>query len=454
MVLIVSVYKESEISSKHFNMFSLKTYAIEESKMLRLIFSKSAVTTIEAVLSILLIIAAVFAGYFAYLVYFPPAPELTVASLWSGAEEENFLQALGNFTEDTDIEVRHIGYSTEELLIGVPTQFAAGASIADLVIAPWPAWIRNFAENDHLVDVTDMINASKYPELYMDAVTTDDKIWAVPFKASGKPGFWYKKSFFTAHELSVPTTYAEFKTLLADITAVSGIDAAIASGDDVGWPLSDTTEAFIMGLGGYQLQEDLITGPSVRNWTDTQVKAVFGNLTELLQEDYFSLHDEWTGQITKLWNEKYGIYFMGSWMTTMTQIGDVADLDFFPFPETTGVAGAVDYIIIPEYTENLDEAKQLFEYLAGPEAQEIMVRLGGFFGTHADVPDDAYTTLDKKVLDFIKTVHVVPDLDDAIGGRFQTTFWDQLKALWASPSTATMNSVLDTLQEVALEEQA
>jgi multiple sugar transport system substrate-binding protein len=55
------------------------------------------------------------------------------------------------------------------------------------------------------------------------------------------------------------------------------------------------------------------------------------------------------------------------------------------------------------------------------------------------------------VLDFIKTVHIVPDLDDAIGGRFQTTFWDQLKGLWVDPSTATMNDVLETLQEVALE---
>ena len=425
----------------------------EVKKIQRLLFSKSAVTTVEAVLSICLIIVAAFAGYFAYVAYFAPAPtpKLTVASLWSGSEEDNFLQALGNFTEDTGIEVRHIGYSTEELLIGVPTQFAAGASVADLVIAPWPAWIRNFAEGEHLVEVTDLIDASKYPEIYMDSVTVGDKVWAVPFKASGKPGFWYKKSFFTDHGLTVPTTYAEFKALLADISVISGIEAAVASGDGVGWPLSDTTEAFIMGLGGYELQEDLITGPSVRNWTDTQVTEVFEKLAELLEAGYFSVPDEWTGQITKLWNEEYGIYFMGSWMTTMDQVGDVSDLGFFPFPGTTGAAGAVDYIIIPKYTEHLDEAKRLFEYLARPEAQEIMVRLGGFFGTHADVPEDAYTPLDKEVLDFIKTVHIVPDLDDAIGGRFQTTFWDQLKGLWVDPSTATMNDVLETLQEVALE---
>lgn len=107
--------------------------------MLRLFLSKSAVTKLEAVLSVLLIIAVIFAGYLAYLVYTPPTPELTVFSLWSGTEEENFKEALERFTNKTGITVRHVGYSTEELLITVPTQLQAGVAIADVVIAPWPS---------------------------------------------------------------------------------------------------------------------------------------------------------------------------------------------------------------------------------------------------------------------------------------------------------------------------
>ena len=146
---------------------------------------------------------------------------------------------------------------------------------------------------------------------------------------------------------------------------------------------------------------------------------------------------------------------MGSWMTTMSQIGNVSDLDFFGFPETDGVAGAVDYLIIPKYAPNLEEAKLLAEWLAGPDAQETMVGLGGFFGTHADVPETAYTPLDKKVLDFISqpTIHIVTDLDDAIGGKFQTTFWAQLKLLWVDPTSATLDDVLTALEEAALAQQ-
>lgn len=379
---------------------------------------------------------------------------ITVFSLWSGSEESNFLQCLGNFTKLTGIGVNHYSYTTEDLLIGVPMQLRAGSSIADVIIAPWPAWIKGLAP--YLTSVNDLINPTKYPANTIKAVTdANSVIWAAPFKLSGKPGFWYRKSFFANNNLTVPTNYTEFTNLLATIQGIPGIEQAIASGDTVGWPLSDTTEAFIMGLGGYQLQEQLISGPSARNWTDTQVRTVFEQLRLLLAAGYFSPPAEWTSQITKFWDEKYGLYFMGSWMTTMSQIGNVSDLDFFGFPGTNGVAGSVDYLIIPKYAPHLNEAKQLLEYLAGPDAQTIMVGLGGFFGTNIDVPVTAYNPLDKKVLDFISqpTIHIVPDLDDAIGGKFQTTFWDQLKLLWVNPTTQTLDAVLTALQDAALAQQ-
>lgn len=415
-------------------------------EMSNILFSKSALTKLEAILAVLLIIAAIFAGYFAYLLYVPPAPELTVFSLWSGEEEENFLEALDQFTEDTGISVRHVGYSTEELLITVPTQLQAGVAIADVVIAPWPSWILSLAGEDYLTSATDMIDTTKFPETYLDVVTADNEIWAVPFKVSGKPGFWYRESFFTDNELTVPTTYAEFETLLADISQISGVEAAIASGNGVGWPLSDTTEAFIIGLGGYQLQLDLIFGDEQFNST-TVKEDVFEELASLLQAGYFSTPDDFDAQVAKVWDGTYGIYFQGSFITAFAPFKDhLDDIAFFPFPGTDGATGAVDYAIMPALTEHPDEAKELMEFLASAEAQEIMVGLGGFLAAHTDVPDTAYNAIDLSVLQFMRTVTVVPDLDDAIGGRFQTTFWDQLKLLWATPTTD-LDTLLQTLQD-------
>jgi len=375
-----------------------------------------------------------------------PARTLTVFSLWSGTEEANFLKALERFENKTGIPVRHVGYDTLELLITVPTQLKAGVAIADVVIAPWPSWILSLAGQGYLRSVTDMMDVTKFPDPALDVVTANNTIWGVPFKVSGKPGFWYRKSFFTNNSLTVPTTFDEFNnTLLPAIQAIPGVQAAIASGNGVGWPLSDTTEAFIVGLGGAQLQLDLIFGDTQFN--STVVKEVFGNLTSLLKAGYFSVPDDFDAQVAKVWDGTYGIYFQGSFITAFAPFKDnLDDVGFFPFPETDGATGAVDYAIMPALTQHPVEARQLMEFLASAEAQEIMVGLGGFAAAHTDVPDSAYSPIDLSVLQFLRTVTVVPDLDDAIGGAFQTTFWDQLKLLWVTPTTD-LDALLQTLQD-------
>ena len=103
----------------------------------------------------------------------------------------------------------------------------------------------------------------------------------------------------------------------------------------------------------------------------------------------------------------------------------------------------------------MDEAEQLIQYLASADAQEILVRQGGALATNTGVPAAAYTASDKKVVEFMGQagITIVPDLDDTIGGDWQQTFWDQLKLLWTDPSTSTMNSVLNSLETAAIEQQ-
>jgi multiple sugar transport system substrate-binding protein len=411
----------------------------------------------KTIAAIVLVIIIVVAGVLVYVYYAStqPKPTLTVYALWSGTEEYNFEQALGNFTQNTGINVTYFGRTTQDLLVSVPQQLANPPYDVDVIIAPWPYWIQE--NSPYLTAVTDVITESDFPSNIISPVKdSDGTIWAAPFKLSGKPGFWFRDSFFQDNDLSVPTTYDEFKnTLLPAIEAVPGVEQAIASGDTVGWPLSDTTEGFIIGLGGYQLQLDLETGPSARNWTDPQVVNVFGNLTALLEAGYFSTPADWEAQLAKLWDGKYGIYWQGSFITTLPEIQDVSDLDFFPFPGTNGVSGSVDYAVITKDAPHLNEAKQLVQYLAGADAQEIMVGQGGFLATNVNVPSSAYTLIDKKVVAFMgqQGITIVPDLDDTIGGQWQTTFWDQLKLLWTSPSASTMNSVLNALQTAAIQQQ-
>ncbi|HID90477.1 TPA: carbohydrate ABC transporter substrate-binding protein [Candidatus Bathyarchaeota archaeon] len=346
------------------------------------------------------------------------------------------------FTEETGIKVKHVK-QPEEMRMLVPMELAAGRSTADLILTPWIAWAKDLAKEGHLVDLTDSINRDQLMPIYVELGEVDGRVYAAPFKAWAKPGFWYRISFFEEHGLTPPTTWDEFIELLDTLKGIEGIEAPIASGDVDGWPLTDTTEAFLIFRGGPELQERLIAGEVT--FTDPEVKAIMEELADLLAKGYFSEPAEWSAQIDKLWMGKYGIYFMGNWMTIMPQVKDVKDLGFFPFPGTKGATGGGDWAIVPKYTEHLEEAKMLVKFLAGPKAQEIQVRFGGFLPTNLEVPEDAFTPGDKAVVDFLATVKVVPDLDDAIGGTFLPAFRDQLKLLWVRPEA--LESVLEVLAE-------
>lgn len=397
---------------------------------------------IGIILAVVVVVAVVLV-----IVFRPPAeleePELTVYTLWTPeAERQAFDAVLAAFTEQSGIAVRHTPVDTETMQVTFPTAFAAGTSPADVILAPFPAWIVDLRA--HLLPVDELLDEAEFAAVHLDPVRAAGQLYGVPFKMAGKPGFWYKPSFFAAHNLTPPDTYAEFIDLLAALDDISGSEAAVASGNGVGWPLSDQVEGFIIGLGGYQLQLDLIEGTVA--WTDDAVKAgVFGPLVDLLEAGYFSVPGEWGAQVTQLDNEVYGIMWMGDWIVGMVE--DSEDIAFFPFPQTDGVVGAIDYAIVAAYTDWPEEAQQLVSFLATGEAQEIWAGIGGYLAPNAEVPLTIYPPAAQSVAEFMLTVTVVPDLDDTIGGAFQITFWDQLKLLWVAPDQ--VDDVLEEIQEQA-----
>src|SRR4030042_6401629 len=194
----------------------------------------------RTIAAIVLVILIAVSGILIYVYYAStlPKPTLTVYALWTGSEQYNFEQVLGNFTQNTGINVTYFPFTTQELLINVPLQLQSPPYDVDVIIAPWPYWISD--NSPYLTTVNDVVTESQFPANIIAPVKDDSgNLWAAPFKLSGKPGFWYRPSFFEANSLSVPTTYDEFKnTLLPAIQAVPGVEQAIASGDTVGWPLS------------------------------------------------------------------------------------------------------------------------------------------------------------------------------------------------------------------------
>lgn len=373
------------------------------------------------------------------------SPTITVVGPWSGAEMDAFLPILERFEALSGINVKYRVLRAEDLATLLPAQFAAGTTPGD-VIFMWAWWIGQQAQNGHALEVTALVDAADFLPGTFDQVNITGKIYGGAYTGKVKPGFWYRKSFFAANNLT-PTmansTWAEFAALLADIAAVSGVVDPIVSGDGVGWPLSDITEHFLTTFGGAQLQYDLIDGTAswttgtVRNMFENYLVPTLGNFSDPLTWDSTAINSWWQGD--------YGLYFMGSWITGM--VDNATDLGIIPLPGASALVLPADQFFIPAYTKHPDEAKELFSFLISEEAQRIQTAQGGHIATNINVPASSYPAVDLMVVQFIQDFAIVPDLDDTIGGEFQTTFWDQLKLLWVTPGE--LDNVLAAIEAVA-----
>ncbi len=367
---------------------------------------------------------------------------LTVVGPWAGDEMKAFMEVLKAFEKThPNIKIEYRIYRAEDLASIAPPQFAANMTPGDVIFTAWGWWVKKMGEEGHLYDLSNLVNTGEYVKGIFDPVTSNGKIYGLPFTAWAKPGFWYRKSFFEKYGLEPPKTWDDFLKLLEKLKNILN-GPPIVTGDNVGWPISDVTEHFVITFGGPELQLKLIKGEV--KFTDPQVKEIFEKyLIPLLKKGYFSEPIEWTRALELWWKGKYALYFMGTWITGM--VDDPDDLGFFPLPGCKGVVMGTDYIIVPKYTKHPKEALELAKWLA-TEGQRIHVGTkAGKFATWLKVGVEDHWKPMQEVYAKLKDKVPLPDLDDSVGGDWQKLFWDQLKLLWVDPDK--LDQVLKTLAE-------
>ncbi len=370
-------------------------------------------------------------------------PTITVIGPWSGEERDAFMPVLNEFERRTGINVRYRIYRAEDLATILPSQFDAERTPGDLIFM-WAWYISDLGPEGDALNMTDLVDKTDFTPGVFDPVEVDGTLYGGAYTGKIKPGFWYRKSFFDNNNLTVPETWSDFEELLQNISTITGIVNPIVTGDSVGWPISDLIDHILVANGSSQLQRDLLAGNT--NWTDTQVEGIFNDtVVRWLEAGYFSEPIEWTTAVDLWWDGDYGLYFMGSWITTM--VDDPSDLGVFSLPGTDGIVFVGDYFFIPTYTEYPDEAKELAQFLMSAAGQEVQVGEGGHIATNTGVSLAAYPSVDRGVAELMEGVEALLDMDDTIGGEFQTTFWDQLKYLWVHPEE--LEAVLAAIQEKA-----
>ena len=127
-------------------------------------------------------------------------------------------------------------------------------------------------------------------------------------------------------------------------------------------------------------------------------------------------------------------------------VDDASDLGVFALPGTRALVGGADTFFVPAYGEKIELAMELAAFMISRDAMTIRAEQGGKLLPRSDVPISAYPSADQDLVRVLNQMEAtIPDMDDAIGGDWQTLFWDQLRLLWVEPGS--LDDVLTKLQD-------
>jgi multiple sugar transport system substrate-binding protein len=275
--------------------------------------------------------------------------------------------------------------------------------------------MRFFAEQGLATDISDVwakVGANYSDAFKVGSTGNDGKQYFIPIYNYPWAVF-YRKSVFEEKGYTPPTTLDEFKALATKMQADGLIPMAF--GDSDGWPAMGTFDIINLRQNGYDFHVGLMAGDE--KWTDPKTKAAFETWKTLLpfyQEG--AAGRTWQDAAQALVQKKAGMYLLGMFVSQQFQEAgdaDLADLDFFPYPNfgtewdaEKALDAPIDGFMIsansPTLGEDLDAAKAFMEYLAQPATQVAWVSQDkGNIAAAKDADTSGYTDLQKKAAELI-----------------------------------------------------
>jgi alpha-glucoside transport system substrate-binding protein len=327
--------------------------------------------------------------------------EISVTSLWGGAEGEAFQAVLDAFEESTGI---HAEYETvRDDYAGVLSTRAAGGTPPDVAIMPGIGFMQSFAKDGLLIPMEDLgIARADIEDLYapgiLDIGTVDGTLYAPMVKLNSKGTVWYHPSSFDELGLEVPATYDDM-VALGD--AYDG--PAWACGCSDTWNLTDWFEMIYLRMNGADAYMSLFTGETP--FTDDTVTAAIDKMTEILNDDNLvggvngalgTAFVDAIGQTFAADNDAW-LFYEGGFVGGIA-LGQVnpdlvigEDIGFFDFPTrddgNTGITIGGD--VIAAFTNDSDVAA-FMEYMISPEAGTVWAEQGTIISPIIGVESSAY----------------------------------------------------------------
>ncbi|MHC5700071.1 ABC transporter substrate-binding protein [Streptomyces tirandamycinicus] len=380
---------------------------------------------------------------------------ITVAAVWSGAEQKNFQKVLDAFAEKTGAKTQFV--STGDNVSTVVGSKIEGGNAPDVVMVPQVGVLQQFAKSGWLTPLSK--NAEKsvdadFAPVWKNYGSVDGSLYGLYFKAAHKSTVWYSPDALDQAGVKPPATYAD---MLKAGRAVSdsGLPAFAVAGED-GWTLTDWFENIYLSQAGPEKYDQLAA--HTLKWTDPSVVNALTTLGELFSDKELiaggqkgALATDFPGSVEKVFgpDPEAGMVYEGDFVAGVAKdqfgkkIGE--DADFFPFPAVDGgkapVVSGGDAAVVLKDGKNQKAAMAFLEYLATPEAAAVWAEAGGFLSPNkkldlAAYGDDTTRETAKSLIDAGDSVRF--DMSDqapaAFGGTKGAGEWKLLQDFLRDPS--------------------
>jgi alpha-glucoside transport system substrate-binding protein len=367
---------------------------------------RSAVTTVAAVATLLVSVAAACSGGQGSTAGSDDA--IDVFGPYRGVEADHFAASLQDFEDATGIEVDYTG--SADFVTDLRRRLESGLDAPDIAVVPQPGVVAELVERDLAVEL-DPATVAAIDEHYgerAEELTRAGAGYMAPYRISPKSLVWYRPDVFAEHGWTVPTTLGELAQLVEQI---AGMDAdgtpmapwcfTMAAGSATGWAATDWVEDIVLQTAGSEVYDQWTTG--ALDWDDAAIRDAMTTFDELVVatgRNAGGLRSILLVDVTEasepMFDDPAGcaLYkqasFAESWFPDGTDIGD--DVDFFVFPSVTddepasmlvGADGLVQF-------SDDDRVDQLMTFLVSPDGGRAWAERGGYLSGRTSVDIDTY----------------------------------------------------------------
>ncbi len=327
--------------------------------------------------------------------------KISVAAVWTGPEQANFVKVLKEFEKRTGATVTFV--PAQDPIVNFLGTKIAGGQPPDVAMIPQVGAIKQAAEKKWAKPVGAEAKAQlakNYSQVWQDLGAVDGTQYGVYFKAANKSLIWYNAKVFENAGASEAKTWKDFLAT-AETVSASGVTPVSVAGAD-GWTLTDWFENIYLSQAGPEKYDQLAQHKI--KWTDPSVKDALTALAQLFGKPSLiaggadgALQTEFPASVTQTFTggdqPKGAMVFEGDFVginisQTKAKIG--TDAKVFPFPAVGAESPVVTGGDAAVALKDTKGAQALLTWLASTDAAKIWAEQGGFISPNKALDSAAY----------------------------------------------------------------